>query len=170
MSAMASQITGFSIVCLTVGSGADQRNHQSSASLAVVRGIHRCPVNSPHKWPVTRKIYPFDDAIITEYCTNICERINSTPPGQDCCHFTDDIFRYIFVHEKLCTSKTSLKVVLKSSTDNRPALVYIMAWRQAIICTNDDPVHRCIYAALGEDELKPTVLEKVTYDSLGPLY
>ena len=24
-------------------------------------GIHRGPVNSPHKWPVTRKIFPFDD-------------------------------------------------------------------------------------------------------------
>ena len=34
-------------------SGADQRKHQSSASLAFVRGIHRWPVNSPHKRPVT---------------------------------------------------------------------------------------------------------------------
>ena len=33
----------------------------SSVSLAFVRGIHRWPVNSPHKWPVTRKIFPFDD-------------------------------------------------------------------------------------------------------------
>ena len=31
------------------------RKHQSSASLAFVRGIHRWPVNSPHKGPVTRK-------------------------------------------------------------------------------------------------------------------
>ena len=36
MSAMASQITGVSIVCSTVCSGADQRKHQSSASLALV--------------------------------------------------------------------------------------------------------------------------------------
>ena len=36
----------------TVCSGADQRKHQSSASLAFVRGIHRWPVNSPHKGPV----------------------------------------------------------------------------------------------------------------------
>ena len=34
---------------------------QSSGSLAFVRGIHRWPVNSPHKWPVTRKMFPFDD-------------------------------------------------------------------------------------------------------------
>ena len=37
---------------------------QSSASLAFVRGIHRWPVGSPHKWPVTRKMFPFDDVII----------------------------------------------------------------------------------------------------------
>ena len=43
---------------------ADQRKHQSSASLAFVRGIHRGPVNSPRKWPVTRKMFPFDDAIM----------------------------------------------------------------------------------------------------------
>ena len=49
VSAMASQITGVSIVYLTVGSGADQRKHQSSASLAFVRGIHRWPVNSRTK-------------------------------------------------------------------------------------------------------------------------
>ena len=41
ISAIASQITGVSIVCSTVCSGADQRNHQSSASLAFVRGVHR---------------------------------------------------------------------------------------------------------------------------------
>ena len=65
MSAMASQITGVSIVCSTVGSGADQRKHQSSASLAFVWGIHRWPVNSPHKWPVTQKMFPIDDVITT---------------------------------------------------------------------------------------------------------
>ena len=63
MSAMASHITGVSIVCSTVGSGADQRKHQSSASLAFVRGIHRWPVNSPHKGPATRKMYPSDYVI-----------------------------------------------------------------------------------------------------------
>ena len=47
-----------------VNSDADQRKHQSSAWLAFVRGIHRGPVNSPHKWPATRKIFPFDDVIM----------------------------------------------------------------------------------------------------------
>ena len=61
MGKKAPQITSVTIVCSPVYSGADQRKHQSSASLAFVQGIHRWPVNSPHKWPVTRKMYPFDD-------------------------------------------------------------------------------------------------------------
>ena len=48
-----------------VHSGADQRKYQSSASLAFVWGIHRWPVNSLHKWPVTRKMFPLDDVIMT---------------------------------------------------------------------------------------------------------
>ena len=64
MDAMASQITSLTIVYSTVYSGADQSKHQSSASLAFVWGIHRRPVNSPHKWPVTRKMFPFDDVIM----------------------------------------------------------------------------------------------------------
>ena len=64
MGAVASQITRLTIVCSTVYSDADQRKHQSSASLAFVRGIHRGPVNSLHKWPVTRKMFPFDDVIM----------------------------------------------------------------------------------------------------------
>ena len=64
MSAMASQITSLAIVYSTVYSGADQRKHQSSVSLAFVRGIHRSPVNSPHKGPVTRKMFPFVDVIM----------------------------------------------------------------------------------------------------------
>ena len=67
MSMIASQITSLAFVYSTVYFGADQRKHQSSASLAFVRGIHRGPVNSPHKWPVTRKMFPFDDVIMTCY-------------------------------------------------------------------------------------------------------
>ena len=64
MGAVASQITSLTIVYSTVDSDADQRKHQSSASLAFVWGIHRGPMNSPHKWPVTRKMFSFDDIIL----------------------------------------------------------------------------------------------------------
>ena len=46
MDTMESQITSLTIVYLTVYSDTDQRKHQSSASLAFVRGIHRGSVNS----------------------------------------------------------------------------------------------------------------------------
>ena len=64
MGEIAFQITILAIVYSTVYSDADQRKHQSSASLAFVRGIHRGLVNSPHKWPVSRKMFPFDDVIM----------------------------------------------------------------------------------------------------------
>ena len=58
MGPIASQITSLTIVYSIVYSDADQRKHQSSASLAFVWGIHRGPLNSLHKWPVTRKMFP----------------------------------------------------------------------------------------------------------------
>ena len=68
---IASQITSLTIVYSTVYSDANQRKHQSSTSLAFVRGIHRWP--TPHKWPVTRKMFPYDDVIM---------RLWRTPAGQ----------------------------------------------------------------------------------------
>ena len=50
--------------CCGVYSGADQRKPQSSASLAFVWEIHRWAVNSPHKWLVMQKMFPFDDVIM----------------------------------------------------------------------------------------------------------
>ena len=70
MGVIASQITSITIVYSTVYSDADQRKHHRSASLSFVWGIHRSPVNSPHKWPVTRKMFPFDDVIMTFLITN----------------------------------------------------------------------------------------------------
>ena len=64
MGAMASQIISPTSVYSAIYSAADQSKHHSSASLAFVRGIHWSPVSSPHKWPVTRKIFPFDDVIM----------------------------------------------------------------------------------------------------------
>ena len=64
MSAMTSQISNLTNVYSTVCSSPDQRKHQSSAPLVFVRGIHRWPVSSPHKKPVMRKIFPFDNVIM----------------------------------------------------------------------------------------------------------
>ena len=74
MGAMVSQITSLTIVYSTVYSGADQRKHQSSAWLRFVQGTHRWPVNSPHKGPVTRERFPFDNVIMDDelsFCSTV---------------------------------------------------------------------------------------------------
>ena len=114
MSAVASQITSLTIVYSTVYSGADQRKHQSFASLAFVRGIHRWPVNSPHKWPVMRKMFPFVDVIMYGLLLAYglaqsvpvwpswrvkSHNINTLRPRQNGHHFAYDIFKRIFLNE-----------------------------------------------------------------------
>ena len=77
MSTMAYQITSLTIIYATVYLSADQRKHQSSASLAFVWGINRWPVNSPHKGPVMRKTFPFDDVIMfIPHFTGACDYIS----------------------------------------------------------------------------------------------
>ena len=73
MAVMTSQVTSHLIVYLAVYSGADQRKHQNSKSLAFVQGIYRWAVNSPHKWPVMWKIFPFDDVMMMlVVCALLC--------------------------------------------------------------------------------------------------
>ena len=69
MSVMASKITSLTIVYSIVYSGIDDRKHQSSASLAIVREIHRWPVHSQHKGPVTWKLFLSDDVIMSSHKT-----------------------------------------------------------------------------------------------------
>ena len=118
MSATASQITSLAIVYSTVDSVADQRKHQSSASLVFVRGIRRWPVNSPHKPPVTRKKFTFDDVItelqrmrwswrlkrhnnsVDEFCMN-CRLMSIEPGFADwwfCLRFLIDPMVYPILH------------------------------------------------------------------------
>ena len=114
---MASQTTGVSIVYSSVCSGVDERKHQSSASLAFVRGTH-LPVNSSHKEPATRKMLPFDDVIV--WCVSLVRRWIqvrgwhvpqlSSHPGS-LCNVMEDWFRH---HEPLYIPQrsTSLRRLL----------------------------------------------------------
>ena len=63
----------FELVVTLVDLGAHQIKHQSSVSLAFVQEIHWWPVNSPHKRPVTRKMFPFDDVIMSESSTHVMQ-------------------------------------------------------------------------------------------------
>ena len=107
MGSVASQITSLTIVYSTVYSDADQRKHQSSASLAFVRGIHRGPVNSPHKWPVMQKMFPFDDVIMLRQgwsvvCTqNLLNKLFYVTAEQNRIRFAI-VLLYVLWNVKLC--------------------------------------------------------------------
>ena len=110
------------------------------------------PVNSPHKRPVTRKMFPFDDVIMLYEYSNQPKmtwwEINSLSPGQNGRLFADDISICIFVNETFVFWSWFLRVQLAITqhwldnglTPNR---------REAIIWTNADQTHWRIYAALG---------------------
>ena len=104
MSAKASQITSISTVCSAVCSGAHHRKHHSSISLAFVRGIHRWPVDSPHKRSVTRKMVPFGDVIMRH------------------------LFKVNFFRREVQTFDWFFACVANGPVDNRSTLVQVMAW------------------------------------------
>ena len=59
------------------------------------------------------------------------QRVNSSSPGQKYLHFADNIFKCIFMNEKICISiQISLKFIYKGPIDNNPVSVQIMAWRR----------------------------------------
>ena len=95
MNVMASQIL---LVCSAVCLGTDQRKHQSSASLAFVRGIHRWPVNSPHKGPVTQKMFPFDDIIIVDELVSLQNDVVYSSRHRQLTEKCGSIFQMYFPH------------------------------------------------------------------------
>ena len=137
MGAMASQITSLAIVYSTDYSGADERKCQSSASLAFVRGIHRWPVNSPHKGPVTWKVFPFDDVIVIGsfpiYITGdhwVNPWCDASSPKVTLSH--NDIMDNV-IWPSVCNSKPSLFSVVSSvpTDDQAPlgATLFTAPWR-----------------------------------------
>ena len=91
MSAMVSPITSLTMVYSTVIQAQIKENIiASDASLAFVRGIHRWPVNSPHKWPVTRNTFPFDDVIM----------VIDVLPISDHCQYTDYLLNITFILDR----------------------------------------------------------------------
>ena len=106
MGAIASRTISLTIVFSTVYSDADQRKHQSSASLAFVRGIHRGPVNSSHKWPVARKMFPFDDVIMIFVLSRFPLFISGTRVRHQRYHYGDVIIN------AMASQTTSLTIVL----------------------------------------------------------
>ena len=130
MRAMASQITSLTIVYSSVYSGADQRKHQSSASLAFVRGIHPVTGEFPAQRASNTEMFPFDDVIMIQQSTesirkNITEGLLSSIPSSVClilltncdCHLGIPIWRY-HTHTAIAFDwiKTAQKVSWQSET------------------------------------------------------
>ena len=64
-------------------------------------------------------------------CLRYWSIVNTLRPRQNGRHFADDTFKRIFMNENVRISNNiSLKFVPKGLTNNIPALVQIMAWRQ----------------------------------------
>ena len=126
------------------------------------------PVNSPHKGPVTRKMFPFDDIIMNvgEYGMHVklidvhIKSTHSKPiclfnilrPRQNGHHSPEDTFKYIFMNENIWISiKTWLKVVSKYSINNILQLT-LTRW-QGLYLGHCWLYCRRIYVPLGLSEL-----------------
>ena len=173
MSAMASQNTSVTIVYSTVYSGAHQRKHQSSASLAFVMGIH---------WgSVTRKMFPFYDVITW---MTLAQELKYDKPAfvrvkawyrQATSHYLSECwptsmspsvvtwpqslteetkwplfcirhFQKHFLNDKSCILiEMLLYYVPNGANSNKSPLVEAMPWRQTITWNYDDLVHCRIY-------------------------
>ena len=131
MGTVASQITSLTIVYSSFHSGAHQRKHQSSASLAFVRGIHRWPMNSPHKGPVTRKMFPFDDVIMVIFQrmrpAAICQ-LDFKTHGQ--MYFERMFLKCIRTHMHVCE------------------IVLVWRWRRVAVFANPHTDYTYIYAMI----------------------
>ena len=117
MGVMASQITCVSIVSCTVCSGADQRKHQSSKSMAFVRGIHRSPMDSPHKGSITRKFFPFHDVIMKVWMAMVLTFLSRDIPDSA----TEELLqRYNdFIMSAMASQITSLMTVYSTVYSRR---------------------------------------------------
>ena len=131
MSTLASQITGFSIVYSTAGSGAHQRIHKSSVSMAFVWGIYRWPVNSLHKRPVTRKMFSFDDVIMIHWmaikkCVIVDHGHIYRRDGNNC--YVSVVWKE---HPSCLVNVYAADAVRRSLDDNWPFKMYIFRTKQA---------------------------------------
>ena len=98
------------------------------------------------------------NSILCHHMASIGPNELTHPLGQNGRHFADNIFRCIFVNEKIyILTKISLKFVPKGPLDNKPSIGLDNGLapnkRQAIIWTNAELIHWHIYGTQGGDEL-----------------
>ena len=102
---MASQITSLTIVYSIVYSGAHHRKHQSSASLP----FDRWSLNSPYKWPLTRKRFSFDDVIMMARSAQFSKYCQHRPKAR----VTNILRSQLRLYASICA--TTIQVLKKRS-------------------------------------------------------
>ena len=93
-------------------------------------GIHRGPVNSPHKWPVTRKMFPFDDVIMfTNTLVEFSRKCKRNWNSFLCQHlFMSSMFRVISIRTSI--SMLGKELIVHWSAPNSPIRSYLCACRR----------------------------------------
>ena len=118
----------------------------NSASLAFVWGIHRGLVNSPHQWPVTRKMFPFDDVIMIRHCQTINRR----------CTFYK--VKYVLINiwklmvSKICYHWSNYTMKYNRGGQKRCTGIYMFSYIGSIICS------KICWLVLLQDIQRPSLL------------
>ena len=89
MGAIVSQITSLTIFYSTIYSGADQRKKSKLRVTGLCAGNSPVAVNSPHKGPVTRKMFPFDDVVMTILILHDYDTLQRDKSHYSRCHRSD---------------------------------------------------------------------------------
>ena len=89
ISAMASQITSLTIVYSTVYSGNDER--KTSKLRVTGPCVGNSPVNSPHKEPITRKMFPFDDVILGGFQLPVLPRFRQIIENENILFYSSNV-------------------------------------------------------------------------------
>ena len=138
MNSLVSQITSLTIVYSIVYSGADQRKHQSSASLAFVRGIHRDRWIPRTKGQLRGKCFHLMTSSWYEYGlvphAHTCKYYWHIGVETKWTPFCRRPFQMRFLEWKFMkfSITISLKFVPNGPIKNIPALVQIMIWRRLV--------------------------------------
>ena len=86
-------------------SDADQRKTSKLRVTGLCVGNSPGPVNSPHKGPVTRKMFPFDDVIMKVQAFRVCESF-----------ITMSIFNFVFIVTTVVSAFRSVMDYLNNAT------------------------------------------------------
>ena len=172
MGAMASsQITSLTIVYSTIYSGADQRKHQSSGSLAFVLGINRWLVNSPHKYPVTRKCFhwlrhhdfPHRRAFVTEIQLSPGGLPHSASNAELVCCFVVSLYMLLNEQSNFRWFDTNLILV---SPDNIICNLWALHYQPSvwqIYATTNQKVQPLTATAWASNHMPSKVWDEITY-------